>query len=274
MGCSGLTSLVTDLLFNCGKPNSNLLATDFYNETWMHRIALQLCAQLRIVGSPMSLTEGAWWHSEGRLGSPFLRLPRGTPGGELKNFADGYTKADATLGHFRLWGEGEIRPNADASQFVIGEAKMASRLSPGVTHDKANYNQAARTVACMAHLLSVAGCRPEAVTTLGFYVVAPELQIRRGVFSEQTERTHILATVAAKVDGYRSGLTLDSSEKRAWFETWFVPTVEHVQISVISWERVIDLISARDPEAGGQFADFYAECLKYCRFYSVSMIPA
>jgi hypothetical protein len=128
MGHSGLMPLVTDLLFNCGKPNSSLLATDFYNETWMHRIALQLCGQLGIVGSPMSLAEGASWHSEGRLGSPFLRLPRGMPGGELKNFADGYTKADATLGHFRLWGDGEIRPNADATQFVIGDASRQALL--------------------------------------------------------------------------------------------------------------------------------------------------
>ena len=269
-----LIAVVTDLLFNSGRPDSNLLATDFYNETWMHRIALCLCTRLGIAGSPLSLAEGAWWHSEGRLGSPFLRLSRAVPGGEIKNFADGYTRADATLGHFHLWGDGEIRPNHDATQFVVGEAKMASRLSPGVTHDKTNYNQAARTVACMAHLLSMVRRRPEAVATLGFYVIAPELQIKRGVFSEQTERSHILATVASKVEGYRSGPMLDSSEKRAWFEEWFAPTVEHLQISVVAWEHVLDLISARDPDVGGQFGEFYGECLKYCRFDSVSMVPA
>src|SRR5689334_15249087 len=105
MGCSDLLMpLVTGLLSNCGKPRSSLLATDFYNETWMHRIALQLCTRLRIIDSPLSLMEGAWWHSEGRLASPFLPLAKDVPGGALNNFADGYTRPDAVLGHFELVG--------------------------------------------------------------------------------------------------------------------------------------------------------------------------
>lgn len=274
MGCSDLLMpLVTGLLSNCGKPRSSLLATDFYNETWMHRIALQLCTRLRISDSPLSLMEGAWWHSEGRLASPFLPLAKDVPGGGLNNFADGYTRPDAVLGHFELVGPGKIKPRPDAAQFVVGEAKMGSPLSRGVKHDPLNYNQAARTVACIAYVLSLVGRRPADIETLGFYVVAPELQITSGIFAEQTDRAHLLKTVATKVDEYRSGPRLDSSEKRAWFDEWFVPTVDHLWLSVMSWEQFIKLISAREPEIGGQFDDFYHECLTYCPFYSASMSP-
>jgi hypothetical protein len=57
------------------------------------------------------------------------------------------------------------------SQFVVCDAKMFSPLSPNVTKAR-GYDQAARTVACMAKALERCP-RRETFTCVGFYVLAP-----------------------------------------------------------------------------------------------------
>ena len=61
-----------------------------------------------------------------------------------------------------------------------------SPLAKGVTHDKENYNQAARTLAYMAQLLSFAERQPISPTRVGFYVIAPEYKSKGAFLQNQS----------------------------------------------------------------------------------------
>jgi hypothetical protein len=60
---------------------------------------------------------------------------------------------------------------------VVLESKMFSKLSAGVTNAP-YYDQAARTVACMAELSRRVGSEPGQMEALAFLVVAPRGQDR------------------------------------------------------------------------------------------------
>ena len=51
-----------------------------------------------------------------------------------------------------------------------------------------------------------------------------------------------------------------------WFNEWFIPMVDYMQIQVISWEEVITIIQSSSLEAGLEFERFYRGCLRYCNF--------
>ena len=123
--------------------------TALYNEGWL--TTLFLSAERRgIECLPFRFAEKAHWRRELSLKSPFASSHRGDPLGETQ------TNADALVGHFRIRAKTKrgIEVTGDASQFIVVEAKMNSQLSPGVRNCP-TYNQAARTIACMALALKV-----------------------------------------------------------------------------------------------------------------------
>ena len=77
---------------------------------------------------------GAGWFSEAWLPSAFLPRYRGDP------LAESRTHADGVMGHFAIGDRGAVdlalRP--DAGQFVVIEAKIAGRLSPGVKNARSS----------------------------------------------------------------------------------------------------------------------------------------
>ena len=58
---------------------------------------------------------------------------------------------------------------------------MFSELSAGVTNAP-YFNQAARTVACMAEVLQRANTSPKSFDNIAFYVLAPEKKNKRRCF--------------------------------------------------------------------------------------------
>jgi hypothetical protein len=223
--------------------------TDIYNEGWMLRILLSLQSE----GTdcfPFAFRPGARWFSEALIGSPFLTRSRGDP------LAEGYTHLDGVVGHFEFRPETKagLTLSADATQLVLLEAKMFSPLSRGITNAR-YYDQAARTMACMAWTISQSGRSVDEFDSLGFYVVAPEEQISRGVFSAQIDKSSIREKVGRRVSAYEE--EDNYGELLAWFEAAFLPTLEQTDIRCVSWESAIEKLDETS------IRKFYQRCLRF-----------
>ena len=180
--------------------------TLLYNEGWLLRLVLDWTARNRTPGSPLSLAAGAAWFSEALLPSRFLPRYQGDP------LAESHTHADGVIGHIAVGQAGltDLQLAPEATQLVVLEAKLGSKLSAG-TKNAPGYDQAARTVACMAEVLRRAARPAARFSALGFYVLAPRAQIEAGVFRAQMQPGSIRHKVQRRVQGY-GGL------HDAWFD--------------------------------------------------------
>ena len=240
---------IVRLLALCEGANSVMPPTALFNEGWLLRLALDWHSQQPFSTSPLAFDDGARWYSEGRLASPFLARRRRDP------LAEGYTHADGVIGHFDVSpGErSEIRVARDAKQFVVIEAKLRSPLSPRTTNAP-GYDQAARNVACLAHAVAEAGRRPDALSRLAFCLIAPSIQVERGVFDDLVSKESIVRKVEARVTAYKG-------ERDRWFAEEFQPAVPHLSIDVVTWEDIVGEIGQTN--FGNRFQEFYARCLQF-----------
>jgi hypothetical protein len=197
----------------------------------------------------LSFLAGARWYSEALLPSRFLPQRRG----DIR--AESFTHADGVVGHFTISpGErGEASLLSDARQFVVTEAKLGSSLSAG-TKNAPEFDQAARNVACMAHMLDIARVEPATVECLGFYVIAPERQINAGVFGNLVTKESIARKVAARVGQYQG-------EWDKWFTGSFIPILKRIDLSVLSWESILALLPQDEETAA--IREFYSLCQKF-----------
>ncbi len=244
------------LLESCSTSDAAIPPTDLYNEGWMLRLVLDWLHRNRdqSVHTAIPFPTDARWYSEALLPSAFLPRERGD------KLAESYTHADGVIGQFTIGAgaKGNLSLESEESNarcFVVVEAKMFSKLSPGVTN-ASFYNQAARNVACMAYVLSDAKTRPENIGTLGFYVVAPEARIKEPAFSPYMTREHIEKTVKLRVDGYEG-------ERDEWFKDCFLPALERIDIDTIAWEDIVSEIAGQDATYGAALLEFYRECLRF-----------
>ena len=227
--------------------------TILYDEGWMLRLILAVAAT-GIGCLPCSFAAGAKWYSEALLHSPFLTRHHGD------ELAETYTHADGVVGHIRVRAGTktglEITP--DGKQFVVLEAKMFSPLSAG-TRRAPFYDQAARTVACMASTLEHSRKQIGDLESLGFYVLAPESQINQGVFAEQMTRESIMRKVQQRIAQYDDG----KGARREWFDNTFRPLVSRIDLACWSWENALKAIIEANPSEGNTIREFYDRCLIY-----------
>jgi hypothetical protein len=225
--------------------------TLLYNEGWLLRLVLDWFARHSVQDHALSFAAGARWFSEALLPSAFLARYRGD------KLAESWTHADGVAGHFLIGEEGkaDLKLLPEATQFLVLEAKMFSALSTGVTH-AGYYDQAARNVACMTEVLRRAERHPSDLNSLGFYLLAPSSQIERGVFSKVVNKESILKKVSLRVQAYEG-------EREWWYEEWYRPTWERINIQCLSWEEIIAFILERDSSAGASIDLFFEFC---CRF--------
>lgn len=228
--------------------------TQLYNEGWMLRLLVDRYASVGLKNepTPLSVPAGCRWYSEALLPSAFLPESRRDRRGES------WTHADGAIGHFDIGNgaKGNLTLHADATHFVVLEAKMFSKLSAGVKNAP-YFNQAARNVACIAEVLKRAGRQAQEFRTLGFYVLAPASQITQGLFKEQLKKTSLHAVVKQRVDQYRG--TRDQ-----WFSNWFQPVLDRLDIIALSWEDGIRFLSARVSNVD-ELNAFYKRCLEFNR---------
>lgn len=132
---------------------------------------------------------------------------------------------------------------------------MASGLSSG-TQRAPNFNQAARNVACIAHLVSSVGIDPSAFTSLGFVLAAPAARIAEGVFAAAIDKTAICAAVARRAEEFDTAAV-------EWCRSCFDPIAVQCSVTVVSWESVLEQITFADPRDGALLNEFYKKCLLY-----------
>ena len=242
---------VARLLARCGQPASVLPPTTLFNEGWMLRLVLDWAAQHRSSIKPLSFYEGSIWYSEALLASRFRPRWRGD------SAAEGFTHADGVIGHFRLrpGGRGDIELLSTAKQLIVVEAKMASGLSSGTKYAP-DFNQAARSVACIAHLVSAPGIDVSRLTNLGFVVVAPATRIAEGAFTSALDKVAMSDVVARRAGAFDAA----ASE---WCKRHFDPVLERCSMSEVSWEAILADIAAADSEVGERLNEFYKDCLRY-----------
>jgi hypothetical protein len=229
----------------------NFPSTTLYNEGWLLRLIIDWFSTSGTTDHPLSFPKNGRWFSEARLPSAFLPRFIGDP------LAESHTNADGVIGHFTIGTKGktdlELTPNA--THFVVLEAKLYSGLSKGVTNAM-YYDQAARNVACIAEVLSLANRQVDFFSRLGFYVLAPEDQIKSRTFSNQLEKRSIKEQVKRRIDPY-------NGERDDWFRNWFIPTFEVIDIRSLSWESILDNISEMDSEIGELLNAYYSQCLTF-----------
>ena len=245
---------IESIMRRCDSDARVMPPTHVFNEGWLLRVTLDWFADHPCVVHPLAVPKSASWYSEALLSSHFLPRRRGDP------LAESYTHAGGVIGQFVIGnsGEGDLRLRADALRFVVIEAKLGSPLSSG-TKNAPGYDQAARNVACMAHILSVAGRRPEEIKTLGFFVLAPASRIDQGVFEPHLSKHGIRAKAFERASKY------DDPSRQDWLHEWLIPTLERATIEAVSWEGLGQFIASQDVEAGASFQKFYARCLDYNR---------
>ena len=207
----------------------------------MLRLILDWAQQHARGSHPLAFLPDARWYSEALLQPPFLARRRSD------KLAETWTNADGIGGHFNVGGtsKGGLTLRDAARHLVVVEAKISSKLSSG-TKNAPGYDQAARTVACIAETLKHADVKPLQVERLAFFVAAPLEQIDSGVFGDIVTKESIRKRVQDRVDGYRG-------ERNEWFERWFVPTLEGIDLGVLSWEALLEGLDS-------SYRAFYDQC--------------
>jgi len=240
---------ISRILDRCGSSNSVLPPTEIFNEGWMLRLLLDWFDRNREFAHSLSFAPGARWYSEALLSSRFLPLSRADAR------AESFTHADGVIGHFEIEpgvrGEARILPGA--TQFIVTEAKLGSSLSAG-TKNAPSYDQAARNVACIAHMVAARGLDVSSFERLAFYVIAPQSQIASGLFGALITKDSIEDKVRARVASYVG----DHDE---WLQLSFLPALARIEIGEISWESILTALpSTPDVDV---IRAFYAACLRF-----------
>ena len=244
-----MTNRIAELLARCGTTESVMPPTELYNEGWMLRLVLDWFDRNHLVEHALAIMPQARWYSEALLPSAFRPRHRGD------RRAESFTHADGVIGHFDI--KPGVRGDAvllgDATQFIVCEAKLGSGLSAGTTNAAA-FDQAARNVACMAHMIGIAKVPINRFEHIGFYVIAPEAQIASDVFGSLVTKTSVRAKVQERVAQYEGQLD-------DWYRIVFEPVLDRIDLAVLSWESILEVMPDT-PEVVG-LRDFYRECLKF-----------
>jgi hypothetical protein len=244
-----MNEAITRILNQCGTTDSVLPPTEIFNEGWMLRLVLDWFNRNRDFTHPLSFAPEARWYSEALLSSRFLPQTRGDPR------AESFTHADGVIGHFSispgLRGDALILPSA--KQFIVTEAKLGSSLSKGTTNAP-TYDQAARNVACIAHMLTTSGVDPNSLKSLAFYVIAPEAKINSGAFANLVTKDSVEAKVRERIASY---VGLHDN----WFQEMFIPVLDRIDLGILSWESIL-LALPKTPEVDA-IRSFYTQCLQF-----------
>jgi len=251
------TGRIRAMLDACITSSGNFPPTILYNESWLLRLVLDWFYTHKVPSYPLSFLDGAHWFSEAALPSQFLRSPEGA------RLAEGWSHADGVIGHFEI-GKGhkiDLSLHSTGTQLVVLEAKMFSLLAPK-TSNISYYDQAARSVACVAELLARAGRSPSELSHLGFYVLAPASQIDKAVFAREMSRDYIRSKVEMRVNEYAKA---GDRAKNEWYINQFLPTLQEIDLRTLKWEDMIKEIEGRDSVFARSIKTFYDRCVTFSR---------
>ena len=257
-----ITARIKAMMEECEAGKPAFPPTTLFGEGWLLRVVVDWFARHGGDRYPISPLPGARWFSEAWLPSAFLARYRGD------ELAESRTHADGVIGHFAIGDPGTtsgLTLAEDARQLALIEAKLVNRLSSGIKNARF-FDQAARSVACLAEILRRGGREPSAMDDLSFLILAPRARIDDGVFARDTDPDAILRKARRRAAQY-------GGERDDWIRDWFEPTLARVDIRCLAWEEVIETIAFHSPEEG-QFIDaFYGKCLHFNRPAQRSAYP-
>lgn len=226
--------------------------TSLYGEGWMLRLILQ-AAGAGYLEEFIPRRDGKLnWFSEAKLYTPFK--------GKRADHGEGFTNVDGIVGDFQ-WNEKTqtgVKLSEYPKRFEVFEAKMFSQLSKGV-EAAPEYDQAVRTVACMAQTLAMKKITPEDVPTISFRVIAPQTQIDAQVFKSELNQDSMRKKVKKRIDQFKSSRR---NELTNWHDSYFEPLLQVLEqnhiYDCISWESLIEAISDENRQAA--IKQFYIQC--------------
>jgi hypothetical protein len=165
------------------------------------------------------------------------------------------------VGHFHFAdSKSGVTLTPECCQFVVCEAKMFSSLSAGTTHAP-GFDQAARTVGCIAEILCRAQRPLDKYQSLGFVVFAPAAKLKNGNFGRLMTQDSIKRRIADRVQQYQDQPEIE--HLRGWHTNWVLPLIDRMQIAFQDWESIITAISHAHPAYGAEVNEFYKLCLRY-----------
>ena len=279
---------IIEILSNADEKKTNIQPTLLYNEGWMLRLVLDWFAKNpEIEYEGLSIPQDCTWFSEALLPSPFLRGKTGR---------EGYTHADGVVGKFCIGclqtsepfsidacttksfcpesgsvgkNKGKLSLKPDCDFFYVVEAKMSSSLSSGTTHAE-EYNQAARSIACIAELwiqqqlkkkpnLKIKDLKIEEVYKLGFYVLLPREHpdLKNGEIELILNPKNIKSAIGERITNRMPEIDNGSTN---WLKDNldnFVEKLLKQSIKAITWEEILKAIG------NSSLNDFYAKCKIY-----------
>ncbi len=244
-------NLVSELINSFDPADPNFRPTEIYNESWLIKLVMHYASSIKDPNFPINFHPGSTWYSEALLPTTFKARYQGD------KLSESRTNADGVIGHFQIGNQAkadfELSPTA--SQFIVLEAKMFSPLSPGITHAK-YYDQAARSVACIAEAISLSGVEHGQIDDVGFFVLAPEASIDKGTFDKQLSKSSIQEKVNKRVRAY-------GDKFKDWYEICFLPTLDEIHINSFSWEYVLNWLSTNKPVIKKDLEHYYQQCLDF-----------
>jgi len=245
--------IVANLLNRCTSDQYVFPPTDLYNEGWLLRIILDWFSRQPTSNHELAFSEDSKWFSEALLPSQFLARFRND------NLSETWTHADGVIGHIKIGRDRktDTTVEADATHLIVTEAKIFSKLSAGVKN-ASYFNQAARYTSCITELLNRSNRDPAKIKRLGLYVLAPEETIGYGWFERLLDKDDIRQRVRKRVQAY-------DRVKDRWFQDWFLPFLDHLEIKNLSWESVLEYIGSVDSTFALSLGDFYRKCLVFNR---------
>lgn len=249
-------ALIVEMLRRASGDRPPFPPTELFSEGWMLRLLMEAAfsSQARL---PFGISPGASWYSEARLGSAFRPRHQGDPHGE------GLTSADGVVGHFTMRADtaAGLTLLPTATQFVVIEAKMSSRLASRTTRVPW-FDQAARSVAAMIWTIHGSGVLIDQLESLGFYVFVPRHRLDQEptfvtYMSLETFEDRISRRLDLYADDPVAVASLDS------FRRLTVPAVlERLEIRAVTWEDLLDEVATDLQPA---LREFYADCLRHNR---------
>jgi hypothetical protein len=251
-GASWVTETMGSMLRSCAGKSPVLPPTTIFNESWLLRLVLEWFAVHAPPEHPLVVPERGRWFSEALLPTTFTGA-----GGKAARLVEPAAQVDAVIGHFDIptKGAADLSLRPDATHLVVVEAKIFDGLSPGVAGVK-YFDQAARTVACVAEALCAARRQPADLPRLAFYVVAPQVQFARRVFEKGMSRSSIGRKVKRRVTDF-------GAKKEQWYNEWFQPAFQQMEIGLLSWEELLRTIKEQDPGSASAIQWFYEQCIGF-----------
>ena len=235
---------INEIIDSIDRGQSNLNPTQIYNEGWMTRLLVKFSIEDKLKFKGIDFSSIRHWCSEALIRSPFLPRER------KDTLAESHTHADMAIGDFEVNFEynSEIKFKNNPDLFGIVEAKMGSNLSQGITHAK-NYNQASRSLACIAYVTKDTSCK------IFFSVVAPEYTLEKYKIDEQIDKEFMMQQIRDRFNQYGEKFRKDKSMEGV------LAKASECDVWSASYEDWIDAIN--DPQLKRAIKVFYEKAKKW-----------